>query len=221
MKNTIQNIATYAVCTGARGLFLILFLGLAGCAGTSLQPVRPVVFDLGPGPLAAPAPAPVVKRTALVLGEVEAPVALESTAVQYRLAYLDALQLKPYSKARWSMAPAQLLRQRLREHLSMERALLNPGEGGLSGAEAPHTLRVDLEEFSQLFEAPDKSVGLLRLRVTLVMADPSGGKKVAQRSMVVQRPAPTADAAGGVRALTAAVDAAVQEIGQWVRDLAP
>ena len=77
---------------------------------------------------------------------------------------------------RWSMPPAQLLRQRLREQLS------------------PMTLRVELEEFSQLFEAPDQSVGLLRLRATLVQPGPSGEKWLAQRSVTVQRPAPSADA---------------------------
>ena len=32
----------------------------------------------------------------------------------------------------------------------------------------PLTLRVEMEEFSQLFEAPDQSVGPPRLRATLV-----------------------------------------------------
>jgi len=40
---------------------------------------------------------------------------------------------------------------------------------------------------------------------------------VAQRSFDVQRPAPTADAAGGVRALSAASEAAAQEIAAWLR----
>jgi cholesterol transport system auxiliary component len=33
----------------------------------------------------------------------------------------------------------------------------------------------------------------------------------------VQRPAPSADATGGVRALTAATDAAAQEIALWLQ----
>ena len=40
---------------------------------------------------------------------------------------------------------------------------------------------------------------------------------MAQRTVVVQRPAPSADAAGGVRALGAATDAAVDELAQWLR----
>jgi len=42
-----------------------------------------------------------------------------------------------------------------------------------------------------------------------------------KRSVIVQRPAPTADASGGVRALTAATDAAVQEIDAWLLGLVP
>ena len=40
-----------------------------------------------------------------------------SNAVLYRLAYADGQQLRPYSQARWSQPPAQLLQQRLREQL--------------------------------------------------------------------------------------------------------
>jgi cholesterol transport system auxiliary component len=40
---------------------------------------------------------------------------------------------------------------------------------------------------------------------------------VAQRSFVVQRDSVTADAAGGVRALTGATDTAIAELDQWLR----
>jgi cholesterol transport system auxiliary component len=133
--------------------------------------------------------------------------------VLYRLAYADAQQLRPYAQARWSMTPAQLVRQRLREHLGQRRAVMNPGEGTVAAG----TLRIELEEFSQLFETADKSVGLLRLRATVVQATAQGDRLVAQRSVVVQRPAPSADASGGVRALTAAADAAIEELDQWLQ----
>jgi cholesterol transport system auxiliary component len=81
-------------------------------------------------------------------------------------------------------------------------------------------LRIDLEEFTHLFTAPDASVGLVRLRATLVEVLPSGEKLIGQRNLMVQRPAPSADAAGGVRALTAATDAAIEEIEQWLQQVA-
>jgi cholesterol transport system auxiliary component len=191
------------------------------------QTGRPVVYDFGPGTLTAPAATGMTRLAPLAVADIEANPALDSSAVLYRLAYTDAQQLKAYAQARWSMTPAQLVRQRLREHLGQRRALLSPGDSGTFDAanptitQPPLTLRIELEEFSQLFETPDSSVGLLRLRATLMRPSPTGEKAVAQRSVIVRRPAPTADAPGGVRALTAATDAAIQELGLWLQELAP
>jgi len=159
MKITINLIAASAYQTSARGLFLIFFIGLSGCA-FSPAPVRPAVFDFGPMVASASARAPLAP---LVVGEVEASPALDSTAVLYRLAYVNAQQLQPYALARWSMTPAQLLRQRLREHLGAQRALLNPGDRvaqdpSSQSTASPKALRLELEEFSQWFESPDQSV---------------------------------------------------------------
>jgi cholesterol transport system auxiliary component len=143
----------------------------------------------------------------LALTEIESSAALDGTSVLYRLAYADAQQLQPYALARWSMPPAQLVRQRLRDALSQRGPVLGAGE-----AAAPLTLRVELDEFSQLFQAPDQSSGLVRLRATLTRNDSLLG----QRTFIVQRPAPTANAAGGARALAAATDAAVDEISAWL-----
>ena len=263
MKKTIKIVAAYALWTGARGHFnaqkqvfrailtpaasLTLAAVLAGCSALPDKPVRPTVYDFGPGAVAgqpANRPAPLPALATLALDEVQASAALDSTAVLYRLAYADAQALKPYAQARWSMTPAQLLRQRLREHLGLRRAVLNAGEGSAtvaSGAAsataagtavagsatfpvtatatAPALLRIELEEFSQLFESPTASTGLLRLRATAVQPSAQGERLMGQRSLLVQRPAPSADAAGGVRALTAATDAAVDEIDQWLQQL--
>ena len=45
----------------------------------------------------------------------------------------------------------------------------------------------------------------------------AGEKLVGQRTIVAQQPARTADAPGGVRALTAATDAAIEELEQWLQ----
>ena len=119
------------------------------------------------------------------------------------------------------MPPAQLVRQRLREQLGQQRNIFD-ARGGLAlnrsqNAVLPLLLRLDLDEFSHVFTAPEVSVGLIRLRATLIEQAISGEKLIAQRNIVVQRPAPTADAPGGVRALTAATDAAVEEIDMWLQ----
>jgi cholesterol transport system auxiliary component len=149
-----------------------------------------------------------------VLQEVEAPPALDSAAVLYRLAYSDVQQLRPYSQARWSMPPAQLVRQLLRESLSLKRAVVNPGEGSV-----PLALRVELQEFSQIFETAQKSSGLVRLRATLIESRDGADRLIAQQVFVAQRPAASADAPGGVRALQAATETAVEQIGAWLQQL--
>ena len=212
---TIKTIAAYARITGVVGIFCLFFASLSGCSALRPAP-RPQVYDLGPGAVAAPASG-AAALPAVVLSEVDAPPALDGTAVVYRLAYSDAQQLRPYAQARWSMPPAQLVRQRLREHLGQRRAVRNAAQG--VAAQTPlWVLHVELEEFSQLFDTVDRSMGLVRLRATLGRtAGRVGGQElVAQRGFVVQRPADGADAPAGVRALTAAVDAALAEVDQWL-----
>ncbi len=207
-------------------MFVILFLAVSGC-GLTRPTTSPVVYDFGPG-RASSAPAPAAPLAPLILDQVQANSALDSNALLYRLAYVNAQQLRPYAQARWSMSPSQLVRQRLREQLGQSRALLEPGAvfspakraaPDAATGETPPTLRLELEEFSQLFESPERSVGLLRLRATLTQASPTGDALLAQRSIVLQRPAPSADAAGGAQALRLATDAAAQELAQWLAQL--
>ena len=68
---------------------------------------------------------------------------------------------------------------------------------------------------------PGRSEGVLRLRATLVDNAPEGESFVGQRVFVLRKPAASADAAGGVQALTAATDAAGDEIEAWLARLAP
>lgn len=216
--NTIKMIAASARSISANGIFCVVLLGLSACGSMKPAP-RPVVYDLGPGALTPVATNGLAALPALVLTEVDAPAALEGSPVLYRLAYSDAQQLRPYAQARWSMPPAQLLRQRLREQLGLRRAVLSPTQG-VAAPPLPMVLHVELEEFSQLFDTAEHSVGLLRLRATLTQPVPGARllaqELVAQRGFVLQRPADGADAAAGVRALTVAVDAAIADIAQWV-----
>jgi cholesterol transport system auxiliary component len=190
---------------------------LAACS--SLKPqARAAVYDFGPGPVATAPTTRIAPLPTLVLAEVEASAALDSSAVLYRLAYSDAQQPRPYAQTRWSMVPAQLLRQRLREQLGLRRAVLNAAQGVVVGKPAM-ILHLELDEFSQLFETPERSNGLVRLRATLGQDGQGAERLLAQRGFVVQRPAASADAAGGVRALTEATDAVIAEIEQWVQQV--
>ena len=215
---TINTIAACALSTGVLGSFYRFFavLGLAtllsACA-TPQPPVAKAVYDFGPpaqavtsslNNAAAPPSAP-----ALALMEIEATPALDGSAVLYRLEYADALQLRPYTLARWSMPPARLVQQRLRDALAARRPVLQGADGG-----AAWQLKLELDEFSQWFDSPGSSVGMLRLRATLLRA----GQLVAQRSFDSRASAPSADAPGGVRALAAATDDAAQKINAWLAE---
>jgi cholesterol transport system auxiliary component len=216
-----QMIADHTIRTRATCIFCLSVLVLAGC-GSLQPPPRPLVYDFGPGTvLAAPVggnPTASGASWAVAFSGVQTASALDSTQVLYRLAYSDAQQLRPYAHARWSMAPADLVRQRLREQLGARRVVLNPTDG-LAAPVGSLTLRVDLDEFSQLFETADKSAGLVRLRATVGQTTAAGKERlVAQRSFAARHSSMTMDAAGGVRALTDATEAVVQELDQWLAD---
>jgi cholesterol transport system auxiliary component len=201
---------------------LCALVGLSACALPE-KPVRPGIYDFGAGTESATQMQPALRAT-VALADVEATVALDTTAVLYRLGYADVQQPRPYANARWSMVPALLLQQRLRERLGAQGVVLKPAQAAmLRGNEesSPWVLRIELEEFSQLFNSPQDSVGLLRLRATVTQATAQGDKLLGQRSFSVQRAAASPDAGGGVRALTAASDAAVDDLLQWLTTLRP
>ncbi len=223
--NSVADGARSPWAGGRFGLMLTFAMLLGACSALPDKPQRAALYDFGPGALAA---APATRQAPLApiaLADIGTPGGvLDNQSVLYRLAYDDAQQLRPYSQARWSMPPAQLVRQRLRDTLGRTRAVLNAGEGpalnrSVNQGVLPRVLQLELDEFSHFFESPGSSVGLIRLRATLVETTPSGEKLLAQRSITVQRPAPSADAPGGVRALTAATDAAIDEIATWLQQV--
>ena len=225
--SAIESGAAYTRIYWVKSLFCMFFGGflLSGCSALPDKPVRASLYDFGPGNLTAQ---PTTRQAALpalpalAIDDIRTSGgALENQAVLYRLTYQNEQELRPYTFARWTMPPAQLVRQRLREQLGQQRNIFD-ARGGLAlnrsqNAVLPLLLRLDLDEFSHVFTAPDTSVGLIRLRATLIEQATSGEKLIAQRSIVVQRPAPSADAPGGVRALTAATDAAIEEIDVWLQ----
>lgn len=222
MRTLSPSFPSPAMRLGAALLLVALLGTLTAC---STPAPKLAVYDFGPGPTAPLKSNRMAPLPPVLLAEVEAAPALETTAVLYRLAYADAQLLRPYAQARWSMAPVQLLRARLRALLGERRSVLTPLD-----AVAPGTLslRVELEEFSQVFDTAQSSAGLLRLRATLGRsgspASPGSpatpAKPLAQTSFVVQSPSASADAAGGVRALAQASDALVQQLDAWLQQTA-
>lgn len=200
-----------------RFLCLGLLSVLAACSALPDKPAHQAVYDFGPPPAAVAGAT--ATRPALLLAVPEVNVTLESTALLYRLAYDDPFQVRPYTLARWSAPPGQLLAQRLRGVLGRDRPVLDEtAAAALAGRSrsVPLVLRVQLEEFSHRFDSASDSKGVLRLRCTLLENTPAGERFVAQRSFEVEAPAPSADAAGGVRAMTAAADTVARDIAAWL-----
>ena len=197
-------------------VWLGVVLALSACALPE-KPTAPSVFDLGM--IQAPSPnAPGSSlAVAVALNDIEAPLALDGTGVLYRLAYAQAQQLRPYANARWSMAPAQLVQQRLRERLAQGAAVLNRTQAASlrnSGVLSVE-LTVQLEEFCQVFTSAQNSQGQIRLRATLMQ----GNRLLGQKVFTAQQAASAADAPGGVQALASATDVAVGELQAWVTQL--
>jgi cholesterol transport system auxiliary component len=146
----------------------------------------------------------------LVVAAVTAPAWMDNSGIYYRLSYQDATRPQAYAQSRWVMAPAALLSQRLRA--SMARASTAGVFAPTDGARADYTLRLELEEFSQVFDAADKSRAMVRLRAILIR----NRGLVAQQSFAVERAAATPNAEGGVRALIAASDEAGNGVIDWL-----
>jgi cholesterol transport system auxiliary component len=173
-----------------------LAVALTACSVVPPAPPLPALFDFGIAPaLAAPAGAPGTVQ-------VSAPPWLDGTAMLYRLAYGDASRLASYRDSRWAAPPAALLQERLKQRLARA-----------AGAGSASTLRVEVEEFCQVFETPTSSRATVRVRAALLEA--GTGRVLRQQAFAEEVAATTADAPGGARALVQASDAALARVIDW------
>lgn len=173
-------------------------------------------YDFGPPPAApaaaaTPAVAPNALKQPLLVNDTVVPPWMDTPAIYYRLAYQDASRPRAYSASRWMMPPSTLFTNRLRQRLvgagASSAGVLVP----VDGLRAGHALRVEIEEFTQVFDAPGRSRAVLRARATLL----GSRTLVAQRTFSIERAAATADAEGGVRALIAASDDLIAQLLEW------
>ena len=190
---------------------LAIVIVLFGCYGCSLMASKEskTDFDFGPLATARASNASMSPEATIVVYDITAPAWMDQSSMYYRLAYRNPTNPMPYAQSQWVMSPALLLTQRLRSSLTVS----SVGEVRRVSAEAPapYALRGELMEFEQIFDRPDRSRGVLRLRATL-----EGERVWTQRTFVIEKPAPTADAAGGVVALTQCSDELATLIIEWV-----
>lgn len=189
-------------------LFLLIIVYTIG--GCSLGPEKrdpPAVFDLGPPRPATVAPH--LSSATWLIPAVSASPWLDSHNIVYRLNYRDAGRAEAYAQNRWAMSPALLLTERIRSRFAgATRGVVTTQDG----AKADVSLRIELDDFSQSFNAADASKVTVRLRASLIGLDTRA--LLAQRTFSGERPA-APNAPGAAQALSAASDAIVEELVTW------
>lgn len=176
---------------------------LGGCALTPSAPA--ITYDLGPPAGAAPGATPLPRMR---VAQTDGPTWMDGNSLFYRLHYAQAERLQPYATQRWVMSPVRLFDDRLREAVASRGALTWFGDT------ATPALKIDMLEFEQVFDSASASRGVIRVRATVF-----GNGLRGQKTFVVAQPAPTADGAGGVKALATGTDAAIAAILDWVATL--
>lgn len=154
------------------------------------------VYDFGP-------PAASTVQAAQLALEVRMPAVFDGLGIDYRLDYVDPGEIREYSRSRWAMPPGQLLQQRLQQVLGV----VAPGQ-----MRTRCLLRVEITEFSQIFDAPAHSRALVQGRAFLLDA---GRSRLGEYPFLIETEAATPDARGGVLALRAGVGRLADALRDW------
>jgi cholesterol transport system auxiliary component len=189
-------------------LMAVMLIALLGACSLGPQiKEQPAGYDLGPLK-SYPRENPGI-AAALLLPDISAPAWLDNQGIVYRLNYQDAAQPRIYANSRWAASPALLMSQRLRNRFAAATSgVVTSG----NGARADYALRIDLEDFSQAFDAENQSRVSIRVRASLVNI--AGRALIAQRTFTLERPA-APNAEGAVKALGAASDAMMDSLLEW------
>lgn len=140
--------------------------------------------------------------------DVIAPTWLDAPAMQYRLAYSDPARRASYAESRWAAPPPELLQ------LSLRRSVSSSETRFVSSA---CRLQIEVDEFIQVFDSLQSSRGVIELRATLLLG--YADTLLARKTFRASRPAPSADARGGVVALAAATNDVSVAIRGWLDGL--
>jgi cholesterol transport system auxiliary component len=195
-------------------LALAVMAALLGACASKGMPTSQ--FDFGPLPAlsTAAAPASASNIGAIIVADVTGPAALDTERMQYRLLYADARQSKPYAYNQWTSTPTQLLTQRMKARLAQAGVKVLATTDAAASATV---LRMEVQDFAQNFDTATASNGVLSLRASVFRSHKLVDQKTFSRSV----PAPSADAAGGARALADASDAVAADVLSWLAALPP
>ena len=180
---------------------LLAVLLIGGCASKRERASQ--IYDFGIA--AAPAGA---SGTSVFITEVRAADWLDTTDMYYRLAYRDPRALASYADSRWAGTPAAMLTVRLRQSVGNRSAVRTP--------QVKCVLGLSLAEFSQLFASGNASRAVLHAQATL--AENTAAGRHTSREIRMERPTPTADAAGGAAAFSEIAAALSEELRAWISE---
>ena len=184
----------------ARALLAVglLCAGLLGCGSLPSAPPPVEVYDFGPlSSRNLPA------RPWRLAVDVRMPAWYEALPIDYRLDYDDPLLQRAYTGSRWAAAPASLIARQLRRQLGLNDA----------GIAVSCFLRVEVEDFVQVFASPQDSRGVLNAVVTVL---DERRRPMATLPQQLEAPAATPDARGGVRALVSTANRLGENIEAWL-----
>lgn len=187
---------------------------LAGCTLIQKESSPVALYDLGPIPMSA-AGAVLSSQTMIQVANISAPAWLDTQAIRYRLAYHDPARIYTYAGSRWNAPPAELLTERFRQYFATRN--ININSQNKEHAPTGYLLKIDLGEFTQIFNAPDSSEVVVQLHATLY--EPTSRLPVAQQNFSGRQAAQTADAAGAVTAFILVSDSLLDELVQWLSDI--
>jgi len=200
---------------------LALGAGLTACISGRSTSLADTHYDLGMSTTQAGASIIMSTMTStglapLKVAETTAPPSFDSDNIVYRI---GEYQVGYYANSHWTMPPARLFTQVLRDRLAQNGAEFvgwqsvkamdsaNPADV----AEVP-VLKTELGEFSQRFDSPTASKGIVSVRAALLVHN----RVYAQHTFSVTEPASSPDAAGGARALASASKKMTDQIARWV-----
>jgi cholesterol transport system auxiliary component len=188
----------------------LLVLALAGCGFGSSSSRPNGLFDLGPSPAPSQQQASSPKRGPLSLG-FTATQMLGDTGVIWRVG--DSASPHSYATYRWASAPVQLVQQRVVDMLSLQGPVMTDSIDPTASV-----LQISLMRFEQVY-APDgkSSEGKVEMQAVLLRER----RAVDSVRLVRSAPAQTQDAEGGVLALRAATDQAIDDLDAWLAQRMP
>lgn len=178
---------------------------LSGCTTLLPPPKHMAIYDLGQPSAALLEASRLDAHWTPASIEVRVPSWLATAAMQYRLDYVPPADRRWFAESRWAAQPSEMVQRYLMQTLGYARASGN----------STCRLRIEMEEFSQVFAAADNSAAVMN-GTALILAQREE-RIVARRSFALQVAANSATAQGGVEAHRAMVQQFAQEMTDWLR----